>query len=259
MKYAGEDVKIKRDGTPKKYFTMSFDDGVTQDRKVVDICRKNSFNGVTFFINTGLFGANWADVGPSQFGRDDITHIRFTEEEIRKEGIYDGFDVAVHTLHHPCLVWYDNDPDKMKEEVEGDADNIARIFGYRPVGMSWPGGEGCASETTAKLIVDLTDIRYSRCGMAPTYKFDLPKRFMFWMPTCSLSDGKVMDAAKEFIALKPDRDVVFYVWNHAYELDVYDTLGRFEELIKMMNGAEDINCVDNSQFYQLFKDQIPPL
>ena len=108
-----------RDGKPHKYFTMSFDDGVTQDRAVLEICRKYNFYGATFFINTGLFGANWADVGPSQFGRDDVTHIRFTEEEI-KTGIYDGFDVQVHTLHHPCLVWYDGQPEKLKEELNLD-------------------------------------------------------------------------------------------------------------------------------------------
>ena len=245
-----------RDGKPRKYFTMSFDDGVTQDRRVTQICRDHNFYGVTFFINTGLFGANWPDVGPSQFGRDDVTHIRFTEDEIRT-GIYDGFDVQVHTLHHPCLVWYDDQPEKLREEVGGDADNIKRIFGYAPVGMSWPGSELNASETTIKKIIELTDIRYSRCAARATHDFSLPEQFMLWYPSCSLSESCTDELAEQFLKLKPDRDAVFYVWNHAYELDAFDTYGRLERLIKRMSEAEDVICVSNTEFYELFKDEIP--
>ena len=74
------------------------------------------------------------------------------------------------------LVWYDGQPEKLKEEVGGDADNIKRIFGYAPVGMSWPGSELNASETTIKKIIELTDIRYSRCAAHHTHDFSLPKQ-----------------------------------------------------------------------------------
>ncbi len=233
-----------------KYFTFSFDDGVTQDLRAIDIFKKHNFYGCTFFINTGLLGASWAWVG-EQFGRPDVPHLRFTEEEL-KTGIYDGFDVAVHTLHHPSLSCYDGTPEKITEEVQGDADNIKRIFGYAPVGMSWPGGEFQATEKTIKTILETTDIRYSR-AVQSTYGFRLPEDFMIWRPTCSLSDERTIELAKSFTELKTDEDALFYVWCHAYELDFFNTDGRLDELISIMTEANDIKCVTNTEFYNLFK------
>ncbi|MBR6921938.1 MAG: polysaccharide deacetylase family protein [Clostridia bacterium] len=233
-----------------KYFTFSFDDGVTQDLRAIDIFKKHNFYGCTFFINTGLLGASWAWVG-EQFGRPDVPHLRFTEEEL-KTGIYDGFDVAVHTLHHPSLSYYDDTPEKITEEVQGDADNIKRIFGYAPVGMSWPGGEFQATEKTIKTILETTDIRYSR-AVQSTYDFRLPEDFMIWRPTCSLSDERTIELAKSFTELKTDEDALFYVWCHAYELDFFNTDGRLDELISIMTEANDIKCVTNTEFYNLFK------
>ena len=123
--------------------------------------------------------------------------------------------------------------------------------------MSWPGSELNASETTIKKIIELTDIRYSRCAAHHTHDFSLPKQFMLWYPSCSLSEDCVDKLADDFLALKPEHDAVFYVWNHAYELDVYHTYGRLENLIKRMSGAEDVTCVSNTEFYELFKDDIP--
>ena len=60
---SGMDHGIERDGTPKKYFTIRFDDGITQDERVMEILRKYNADCCTFYINTGLYGANWAWVG----------------------------------------------------------------------------------------------------------------------------------------------------------------------------------------------------
>ena len=233
-----------------KYFTFSFDDGVTQDLAAIEIFKKHNFYGCTFFINTGLLGANWDYVGPL-YGKPGVTHIRFTEEEL-KTGIYDGFDVAAHTLHHPSLSDYDDTPEKITEEVGKDAENIKRIFGYSPVGMSYPYGESKATGKTVKTILETTDIRYSR-GVASTHDFRLPDDFMFWRPTCSLTDDHTLELAEKFIRLKPDGDALFYVWCHAYELDMYDTYGRLDTLIGLMSDADDIKCVTNTEFYNLFK------
>lgn len=250
---ATETEAPKKEG--KKYFTLSFDDGITQDLKIMEICKKYGFTGCTFNINTGLCGVNWEWVG-QQFNRPDVTHQRFTEEELRS-GVYDGFDVEVHTLHHPSLKQYDTAPLAMKSEVQGDADNIYDITGVKPVGMAWPGGDTEYTEATAHQVVANTDIRFART-ITSTYSYALPEYFMMWNPTCSISDNSVLNLAKSFL-LTPcdDGDMLFYVWGHGYELDLYDNYGTLEELIKMMTEAEDVEIVTNAQFYELFKDQIP--
>jgi len=99
---AGMDSGIVRDGTPKKYITLSFDDGITQDARMIEIMRKYNVDCCTFNINTGLLGANWTWVGPGFFNNPEVTHLRYTRAQL-KTGIYDGFDIACHTATHPSL------------------------------------------------------------------------------------------------------------------------------------------------------------
>ena len=53
------------------------------------------------------------------------------------------------------------------------------------------------------------------------------------------------------------QDQLFYVWGHGYELDQLSYYDEFEKLVKMMAEADDVVLVTNSEFYQLFKNEIP--
>ncbi|MBQ1232729.1 MAG: polysaccharide deacetylase family protein [Clostridia bacterium] len=191
-----EETIVPNDGKPKKFFTLSLDDGITQDLKVIEILKKYNVTCVSFNINTGLYGANWEWVGPT-IGDPTIPHLRFTEEEL-KTGIYDGYEVLVHTMNHPSLKYYDKRPNQIKKEVGRDADNIEELTGVRPVGMAWPGGDTEYTDKTIELVLENTDIRFAR-GTTSTYNFELPEYFMKWMPTCSAIDPQCLTLAQQFI------------------------------------------------------------
>lgn len=245
---------IVRDNTPKKYFTLSFDDGITQDYKIMEICRKYNFKGITFNINSGLCGANWEWV-VDMIGVPGTAHQRLTKEEL-KNGAYDGFDVAAHTVNHVSMCDYDNNPAGVFKEVQKDAFNLEKLTGTMPLGMAWPGGDSVYTEQSIDNVYKYTTIRYAR-GTTPTYSFALPERFLKWEPTCSIVESNTMALAKEFIEAEPTEDMLFYVWGHGYELDAFNLYDTLEQLIKMMSEDENIVCVSNTEFYLLFKDQIP--
>lgn len=245
---------VPNDGKPKKFFTLSFDDGITQDLRIIEILKKYDVKCISFNINTGLYGANWEWVG-QVIGNPNVTHIRFTEEEL-KTGIYDGYEVLVHTMSHPSLKNYDRSAAKIKKEVGKDADNIEALTGVRPVGMAWPGGDTEYTDKTIEMVLEHTDIRFAR-GTTSTYSYDLPEYFMKWMPTCSAVDPQCLTLAQQFIDAECTEDMLFYVWGHGYELDQHDYYDEFEQLIKMMSEAEDVYLVTNTEFYNLYKDQIP--
>lgn len=252
---AGLDSGIVRDGTPRKYFTLSFDDGITQDLRLIEILKKYDVDCCTFFLNTGLMGANWEWVG-QQFGRPDVTHLRFTEEELMS-GIYNGFDMECHTSTHPSLK--NLSKRRVQREIDDNVQMIRTIAGMTPVGMAWPGGDTEFNKQNIETILDRTDIRFARCTTA-TYRFTLPDNFMRWRPSCSISDSNVLQLADEFLRADCTEDMLFYVWGHGYELDVYGTWDRFETLVsKIAEAAKDgsIVLVTNAEFYQLFKDEIP--
>lgn len=247
---------LKRFLTPKKYFTLSFDDGTTQDLRMIEILKKYDVDCMSWNINTeGLYGASWDLTG---LGLPGVSHLRFTKEEL-ESGIYDGYDVLVHTRTHPSLKIYDEKPINLIEEVQGNADDIAEITGIAPVGMAWPGGDTEYTDTTIDIILDKTDIRFAR-GTTPTYDYELPTQFMKWMPTCGISDGKLFDLAYDFIELEPEDDCLFYVWGHSFELDAYNSYDDFEMLVRMMKANEgDITLVTNTEFYELYKTLIPSM
>ena len=79
-------------GFRKKALTLSYDDGVRQDFRLIDIMKKYGLKG-TFNINSGLF---------SQERRDDGKG-RMTKEEAIELYINSGMEVAIHGYKHLSL------------------------------------------------------------------------------------------------------------------------------------------------------------
>lgn len=248
--YAGMDSGIVRDGTPKKYFCLCFDDATQQDLKIIEMCKKYDYYDVTFFISTGLYGVDWtAGVG--------VPHVRFTKKEV-ESGIYDGFDLAVHTLNHLPLDQYQNNVKKVTQEIEKDAKNIYKITGKYPVVMAWPGGDPNVTRELMKIAYENTSIRLGR-GTKSTHKFDLPTEFLWLEPTAEISEASLFSDFQKFLDAECTEDMLFFCWGHGYELDLYKSYDKLDRFIKMVTEAEGIELVTVSEFYQLFKDEIPAM
>lgn len=247
-------AELQRDGTPKKYFTLSFDDGITQDEKIMEICRKYNFDGITFNVNSNLCGADWAWVAEAT-NCPGLSHLRFTEEQL-KGGVYDGFDVAAHGADHASAGTFDNNPLGLYREIEGDANRIYELTGTKPLGMAWAGGDTEWTDTTVENVYRYTSLRYARCT-TPTHTYALPQYFLKWQPTCSITETNVLAQAQAFLDAPCESDMLFYVWGHGYELDVFNSYDTFEQLVKMMSESKDVVCLTNTEFYLLFKDEIP--
>ncbi len=252
---AGVNHGIDRDGTPKKYVTFRFDDGITQDERIMELLKKYNMDCATFYINSGLLGASWEWVG-QQYDRPDVPHKRYTRSDIMG-GIYDGFEIGSHTMTHPSLK--NCNQSTVTREVENDAKAIARLVGYKPVGIAWPGGDTEWNDASIETILQTTTIRYGSCTTA-TYRFQLPTYFMKWYPTCGFADGNLMELAQQFIDAEPTEDMLFFVWGHGYEFDLFYSWDQLEAFIQLISEAADeddsIVLVTNAEFYQLFKDEI---
>ena len=255
------ETEFVRDGTPKKYITIRMDDGTTQDERMMEIMRKYGVDCCTFYLNSGLFGANWTWVGQN-FNRPDVTHLRYTRKEL-STGIYDGFDVQCHTVNHPSLKNYTEV--QVTAEVKNDAATLKKIFGYEPVGLAWPGGDTEWNEQNILTIVNTTNVRYGSCTTRNTNmgikKFGLPEYFMTWYPSCSVVDADAQALLEEFLAAECTEDMLFYVWGHGFELDLHYAWDKFELMIKTIAEAaaadDSIVLVTNSEFYDIFKEEIP--
>ena len=224
----------------KKYLTMSFDDGTTQDARLAEILRKYNLTA-TFNINTGLLGAE-TDLFPLGI---NARHLRLSENDI-KGGLYDGFELAVHTLGHPLLTSLSDE--EVKRQIELDGKNIERLTKTSPKGMAYPGGGSDSFDERIIKIAKSVGIKYARTGLT-NGTFSPPADFMKWQATCRITDENLMTLAKSFAKRKGG---IFFVWGHSYELDAEGLWERFEDFCRFMSGSSDVISVTNGEIFNIF-------
>ena len=217
-----------------KAITFSYDDGVTQDIRLVEIFNKYNLKA-TFNINSELLGQSAA------IEREGvkISHDKIKPEDLKH--IYDGHEVAVHTLTHPNLTQIDDDNEVLRQ-VEQDRLNLSALAGYEVTGMAYPcGGVNC-NDRVANLIKNNTPIQYART-VATTQSFEPFDDLYQYQGTLyhHAQWDRLFDMGREFLELKTDTPKVFYIWGHAYEFDIYpERWAQFEEFCRMISGQSDI-------------------
>ena len=222
-----------------KALTFSFDDGVTQDRRLVEILNAYGLKA-TFNLNSSLLGL------PNRLVRNghDISHDKNTAELAPE--IYRGHEVAVHTLTHPMLPELDDAT--VTWQVEEDRRALSSLFGYDVVGMAYPGGGVNNDARVAKAIGETTGVRYART-ITSSYSFAHQKNLMQFNPTVYYIEvEKLFSLGREFLSLETEEDAVFYVWGHSYEMDAeYISWKKFEDFCREISGKNDIYYCTNRE------------
>lgn len=85
-----------KDSNKLKAITFSYDDAVTQDIEFVELLNKYNLKG-TFNINSELLNTNNMLIRENK----RVAHYKLHKSDVK--GVYDGHEVAVHTLTHPHL------------------------------------------------------------------------------------------------------------------------------------------------------------
>jgi peptidoglycan/xylan/chitin deacetylase (PgdA/CDA1 family) len=223
-----------------KALTLSYDDGVTQDRQLLRILEKYGLR-CTFNINSGCFAEAHAFFDEQK--NRTFPHVRLRASEIA--AVYAGHEVAVHTCTHPAL--RDLSDDAILREVEDDRKTLSELCGYDVVGMAYPGGTRFVTPHVADLIRENTPIRYARTTTS-THAFDLPEDPLWLNPSVHhVETEKLFELAERFLALEPQTPQLFYVWGHAYEFERDDNWDVFEQFCRMISGRTDIFYGTNSE------------
>ncbi len=214
-----------------KAVTFSYDDGVTQDRRLVEVFNRYGLKG-TFNINSELLGTE----NVLTYGGKSVQHNKISPDELAS--LYKGHEVAVHTLTHPML------PSLPEEEiirqVEGDRLKLSELCGYEVVGMAYPGGGVNFDLRVADIIAKSTGVKYARTTV-PTFNFDLQKDLYIFSPTVHHNDTEhCMKVIDEFLAMAPDKPQLLYIWGHSYEFDFSDNWDFLEEICRKLSGHDDI-------------------
>lgn len=214
-----------------KAVTFSYDDGVTQDRRLIEIFNRYGIKG-TFNINSELLGTE----NTLTYGDRSVAHNKVSVDEMRE--LYKGHEVAVHTLTHPHLPGLSDD--EIVRQVEKDREKLSEIMGYEVVGMAYPGGGVNYDLRVADIIKEKTGVKYARTTVH-TFNFELQKDLYVFAPTVHHNDlSRCMELIDEFIRLEADSPQLLYIWGHSYEFDFSDNWDFAEEMCRRLSGRSDI-------------------
>jgi peptidoglycan/xylan/chitin deacetylase (PgdA/CDA1 family) len=221
-------------GNRPKAFTLSYDDGVEQDVRFIDICNKYGLK-CTFNLNAGLYAPEGTTYPKGR------VHRRMTRSQCLEA--YKGHEVATHGYTHP---W----PTKLSTanvcyEIVKDREALENDFGYIVNGHAYPYGD--YNDAVVECLRSC-GIVYARTTKA-TEKFDIPADWLRLHPTCHHNHHCVFELCDKFVELKPEMPQLFYLWGHTYEFEGDNNWERFIEIAEKISGKEDIWYATNIEIY----------
>ena len=221
-----------------KAVTFSYDDGVVQDTRLINLLNKYNLK-CTFNLNSELLGN-----GGFLFREHPVCHYKIKPEDVKY--VYDGHEVAVHTLTHPQLPA--ESEDEIIRQVEQDRLNLSELVGYEVVGMAYPGGGVNNDDRVAEVIKNHTGVKYART-ISSTYSFVPQENLYRFNPTIyHLEFDKMQQLAEDFVHAKPEQKQIFYIWGHSYEMDLQsDYWLKLERLFETLSNRDDIFYGNNTE------------
>ena len=221
----------------EKALTLSYDDGVEQDQKLIEILNQNGIKA-TFNLNSGCY----AEEGTTYPA--GTIHRRMSRSEVTRTYKNSGHEVAVHGLTHPLL---EQLPEGLAAyEIVEDRKNLEEQFETIVRGMAYPFG------TYSDKVVDTlrnAGIAYART-VQTTHNFGIPTDWLRLSATCHHNDPQLMELAKRFVEdTSPWATYLFYLWGHSYEFDQNDNWEVIEKFASYVGNHDEIWYATNIQVY----------
>lgn len=214
--------------------TTSFDDGHIFDRRVVEAFNDWGLKG-TFNLNSGSLGRSGSPTPNEGRAILDASEIA---------SVYQGHEVAIHTVTHPFLPKLD--PSQIAREVLDDRRALEDLVGYPVRGMAYP--YGSYNPQVADLLRSL-GIVYSRTCDNAENCFP-PKDPLAWASTAhQYAAGP--SVPERFTARYENQrhSGVFFIWGHAFEFHDKNDWASLETIFKPLSGKPDVWYCTNIELF----------
>ena len=219
-----------------KTLTFSYDDGVPQDVRLIEIFKKHGMRG-TFNVNAYSL--------PS----------RYTAEQVKEIYLDAGMEIACHSYYHPHL---EQQPTSMAlHNLIEERRLLEHMLGISITGFAYPYG---SYNRDVVEMLRLSGFKYGRT-VAATGGTQIPneENWLTLPATCHHGDARLFEIAERFLAMQNDENPkrvnmqMFYVWGHSYEFD-YDkpnnSWEHIEAFCEKMAGKDDIWYATNMEIFR---------
>ena len=225
-----------------KAFTMSYDDGVPEDRRFSDVITKYSLK-CTFNLNNDF-------CRPNNYSHEEMEEIYFSR----------GHEVAVHGAGHRAngnmsTVVGIKDVLDNRLELEKKTGRIIKGMAYPDSGIT-RFSNNTTYQDVKRYLTDL-GISYARTLGGDNDGFLLPADWHAWMPTAHHNNPKIMEYLDKFINLDLSTKIyhaqrgprLFYLWGHSYEFERNNNWELLDKICEKISGNDDIWYATNIEIY----------
>lgn len=220
-----------------KAVTLSYDDGVEQDIRLIALAKQYGIKG-TFNLNSGCYPPEDVKYEPGTI------HRRMPKSQVTKIYSECDWEVAAHASTHASLVGL---PANIAiKEIYEDRKALEEQFGGTVRGFAYPFGAFDDASVDA----------LKNCGMAyartviSSHDFTIPHDWLRLQATCHHKDPELMNLAKRFLDINPGWDSkLFYLWGHSYEFEADNNWNVLEDFFKLIGGRDDIWYATNIEIY----------
>ena len=236
------DFCMRFPGGLAKALTLSYDDGVMQDQKLIEIMVKHGLKG-TFNLNSGVYAPE-GTVYPV-----GTIHKRMTEKEVSALYTKNGMEVATHGYTHPNFTKIPKH--LVTKELTDDRSKLESQFDCIVRGHAYPYG---AFNKEVETVLENVGLVYART-VNSTHNFNIPGNWLELNPTCHHDDPMLFSLLDTFNGKNDDwgHPMMFYLWGHAYEFDEKNNWTRIEEFARIAGGRSDVWYATNIEIYDYVK------
>ena len=228
-------------GGKQRALTLSYDDGVQQDIRMIDILDKYGIK-CTFNVNGYSLEEDERSFPEGQVHR---RMARREAAEVFSRAIANGHEVATHGYSHPFL---DKLPsDLATYEIIEDRKRLEEMLGVVIKGHAYP--FGATSDQVVEILRNC-GIFYARTTVS-TGRFDVPADWLRMPATCHHNDPSLMKLADNFLAQdRYQHPRLFYLWGHTYEFDIDNNWEVIEKFAEYIGNRDNVWYANNMQVYE---------
>ena len=216
----------------KKAFNITYDDGVLQDERFVELLNQYGIKG-TFSLNSQLMQEEFSWIHPSGM---QVTRLSIE----RARHLYEGHEVASHTLTHPYM--HALSDEELYRQMKEDKENLEKIFDKEVKGFAVP--------------FDYYDERIAECAKACGFSYARKSECTLSFSPCSDAyhwktgiyhiDTNLTNYVADF--LNTDEELaVCQIVGHSYDLDAENLWGTMELIFAAVSKCDDIWFCTNAE------------
>lgn len=212
-------------GGKRKAFNITYDDGVEQDIRFVELLNRHGLKG-TFNLNSGLMksGFTWTH----ECGME----VRRLPESVVVD-LYRGHEIASHTLMHPYM--HELSREEILHQMIGDKQNLESLFGREVAGFAVP--FTYYSDLIAECARE-AGFEYARISEEGK-TFSPPRDRYWWRAGVFHWSEWMMDFVDEFL-YSDEELAICQIAGHSYDLDVFGMWDTMEQICRKISASGEV-------------------